>query len=78
MPGLLEQLPTHPESLTMDTGYSTGELRQVLEDGGTKAYIPLRPVQEDTLVGTGGFVYQGDHLVCPQGKTLHRRGFNKR
>ena len=78
VPGLLEQLPIHPESLTMDTGYSTGELRQILEDRGTKAYIPLRPVQEDTLVGPGGFVYQGDHLVCPQGKTLHQRGFNKK
>ena len=42
----------------MDTGYSTGNCAD-LEDGGTKAYIPLRPVQEDTLVGTGGFVYQG-------------------
>ena len=78
VPDLLEQLPIHPVSLTMDTGYSTGELRQILEDRGTKAYIPLRPVQEDTLVGPGGFAYQGDHLVCPQGKTLHQRGYNKK
>ncbi len=77
VPRLLEQLPIHPVSLTMDTGYSTRELRQILEDGGTKAYIPLRPVQEDTLVGPGGYMYQGDRLVCPRGKTLHRRGFNK-
>ena len=78
VPRLLEQVPIHPVSLTMDTGYSTGELRQILEDRGTKAYIPLRPVQEDTLVGPGRFMYQGDRLICPRGKTLHRRGFNKK
>lgn len=78
VPDLLEQLPIQPVSLTMDTGYSTGELRQILEDRGIKAYIPLRPIQEDTLVGPGGFVYQGDRLVCPKGKTLHQSGFNKK
>ena len=78
VPRLLEQLPIQLVSLTMDTGYSTGELRHLLEDRGTKAYIPLRPVQEATLVGLGGFVYQGDRLSCPRGKTLHRRGFNKK
>ena len=78
VPGLLEQLPIQPVSLTMDTGYSTGELRQILEDRGIKAYIPLRPVQEDTLVGPGGFVYHGDRLVCPKGKTLYQSGFDKK
>ena len=29
-------------------------------------------------MGPGGFVYQGDRLVCPQGKTLHQRGFNRK
>ena len=47
IPQLLEQFPIHPVSLTMDTGYSAGELRQLLEDRGIKAYIPLRPIQED-------------------------------
>ena len=77
VPQLLEHLAIHPVSLTMDTGYSTGELSQLLEDRGIKAYIPLRPVQEDTLVGSGGFIYQGDHLIFPKGKELHRRGFNQ-
>lgn len=62
----------------MDTGYSAGELRQLLEDRGVKAYIPLRPIQKDGVVGPGGFVYHGDRLVCPQGKELHRRGFNQK
>lgn len=53
-------------------------MRQILEDRGIRAYIPLRPVQEDTLVGPGGFVYQGDRLVCSKGKTLHQSGFNKK
>ena len=78
VPGLLEQLPIHPESLTMDTGYSTGELRQILEDRGTKAYIPLRPVQEDTLVGPGGFVYQGGSLGLSAGQDAAPAGFNKK
>ena len=78
IPQLLEWLPIHPVSLTVDAGYSTGELRQLLEDRGIKAYIPLRPIQENTLVGPNGFVYQGDHLICPQGKELHRRGFNEK
>ena len=77
VPQLLEHLAIHTVSLTMDTGYSTGELSQLLEDRGIKAYIPLRPVQEDTLVGSGGFIYQGDHLIFPKGKELHRRGFNQ-
>ena len=62
----------------MDTGYSAGELRQLLEDRGIKAYIPLRPIQQDSVVGPGGFIYHGDWLVCPQGKELHRRGFNQK
>ncbi len=78
IPQLLEKLPIHPVSLTMDTGYSAGELRQLLEDRGIKAYIPLRPIQKDSVVGPGGFVYHGDWLVCPQGKELHRRGFNQK
>ena len=78
IPQLLEQLPVHPVSLTMDTGYSAGELRQLLEDRGIKAYIPLRPIQKDSVVGPGGFIYHGDWLVCPQGKELHRHGFNQK
>ena len=78
IPQLLEQLPIHPVSLTMDTGYSAGELRQLLEDRGIKAYIPLRPIQKDSVVGPGGFIYHGDWLVCPQGKELHRRGYNQK
>ena len=49
IPQLLEKLPIHPVSLTMDTGYSAVELRQLLEDRGIKAYIPLRPIQENSV-----------------------------
>ena len=90
VPQLLEHLAIHPVSLAMDTGYSTGELRQLLEDRGIKAYIPLqpvqplRPVQEDTLVGSGGFIYQGrpPDLSEGQGAASTRvqpgRGFNQK
>ncbi|GEM_PF-7000549 len=78
IPQLHEKLPMHPVSLTTDTGYSAGELRQLLEDRGIKAYIPLRPIQENNVEGPGDFSYQDDRLVCPQGKELHGRGFNEK
>ena len=29
-------------------------------------------------MGPGCFIYQGDRLVFPQGRELHRRGFNQK
>ena len=41
-----------------------------MEGLGITAYIPIHPNQEDTMVAKGGFAYDGDHLICPEGKTL--------
>ena len=30
------------------------------------------------MVARGGFAFRGDHLVCPQGKTLRRGSFHWR
>ena len=30
------------------------------------------------MVSRGGFVYHGDHLVCPEGKVLRRGSFHSR
>lgn len=78
MPKLLEQLPIKPVSLAADTAYSAGQFRQMLEERGITAYIPIHPVQENALVSKGDFTYHGDHLVCRQGKVLHRSGWMKR
>ena len=72
VPTLLERLPLQPVSLAGDTGYNVGKLRQLLEQRDIAAYIPIHPIQERNMESRGGFVYHGDHLVCPQGKILRR------
>ena len=61
MPELLEQLPMKPASLAADTAYSAGQFRQMLEERGITAYIPIHPVQGNALVAKGDFTYHGDH-----------------
>ena len=78
VPQLLEQLPLQPVSLTGDTAYDAGELRQILEHRNITAYIPIHPIQESNMVSTQGFGYRGHHLVCPQGKILSRGSFHNR
>ena len=78
VPKLIEKLPLQPVSLAGDTGCSEGQLRQLLEERHITAYIPIRPRQETSMVSTGDFAYQGDHLVCPQGKILRRDSFHRR
>ena len=46
VPGLLERLPLPPISLAGDTGYSVGQLRELLEEQGITAYIPIHPRQD--------------------------------
>ena len=76
--GLLEGLPLLPVSLAGDTGYSDGRLRHLLEEQDITAYIPIHPKQETSMVASGDFVYHGDHLICPQDKTLRRGAYHKR
>ena len=75
---MLEQLPIRPETLTGDTGYSAGRLRERLEELGITAYIPIHPNQDNSVVAQRGFTFHGDHLVCPEGKVLRRRAFHRR
>ena len=75
---MLGQLSVSPETLTADTGYSDGRLRKQLEELGIKAYIPIHPNHEKNMVTKGGFPYHGDHLICPEGKTLSRHAFLRR
>ena len=51
VPGLLEPLPIRPVSLTGDTGYNVGQLRQLLEERSITAYIPIHPIQETNHPG---------------------------
>ena len=78
LPNLLEQLPLQPVSLAADTAYNAGRLRQILEERGITAYIPIHPRQESNMVARGDFEYRGDHLVCPQGKVLKRAAYLRR
>ena len=78
VPDLLERLPLPPISLAADTGYSVGQLRELLEEEGITAYIPIHPRQDTSMVASGDFVHQGDHLICPQGKILRRGAYHKR
>ena len=75
---MIGRLPFQPVSLTADTAHNAGQLRQLLEDRGITAYIPIHPNQQSNMVPKGGFVYRGDHLVCPQGKMLRRGKFHNR
>ena len=72
VPQLLEQLPVAPVSLAADTAYNAGRLRQLPDERGIMAHIPIHPNQESNMVAKGGFAYCGDHLVCPEGKQLRR------
>ena len=78
VPDLLERLPLPPISLAGDTGYSVGQLRELLEEQDITAYIPIHPRQETSMVSSGDFVHHGDHLICPQGKILRRGAYHKR
>lgn len=78
VPDLLELLPLKPVSLAGDTGYSEGSLRELLEERNITAYIPIHPKQETIMVASGDFVYQGDHLVCPQDKFVRRSTYHER
>ena len=74
---LLDRLPLPPKSLCADAGYRAGHFRQVLRRRGITPYIPLNPNQQEaanTALSTDGFTYHGDHVVCPDGKTLKRAG----
>ena len=75
---LLEGLPLQPVSLAADTGYSDGWLPHLLEERDITAYIPIHPKQEASMVVSGNYTYHGDHLICPQGKTLRRGAYHKR
>ena len=75
---LLEGLPLQPVSLAADTGCNVGQIRQLLDERDMDAYIPIHPIQETNMVPKGGFEYRGDHLICPQGKTLRRGAFHNR
>ena len=77
-PALLEGLPLQPVSLAADTGYNVGQIRQLLDERDMDAYMPIHPIQETNMVAKGGFEYRGDHLICPQGKTLRRGAFHNR
>ena len=78
LPALLEKLPIRPVSLAADTACSVGELRQLLEEKDIRAYIPIHPNQEGSMVSKGDFIYRGDHLICPQGKELRRSALQRR
>ena len=77
MASLIEKLPLHPVSLAGDSGYSNGRLRQLLEERNITAYIPIHTRHKTNMVSTREFVYQGDHLVCQEGKILRRGSFHK-
>lgn len=74
---LVNRLPLGPESMAGDAGYRAGGFRCFLRRRHITPYIPLNPNQEAeaNVALTHGFVYHGDHVVCPQGKTLKRAGF---
>ena len=75
---LLERLPLAPVSLAADTGYSEDSLHELLEKRSITAYIPIHTKQQNSMVAKSDFVYQGDHLVYPQGKVLCRSAFDQR
>ena len=70
---MLGKLPFKPESITADTGYSVGLLREHFDREGITSYIPFNPTQlKKGVVYQGLFAYHGDHLICPPGKVLKR------
>ena len=75
---MLEQLPIQPVSLAANTACNAGRVRQILEERGITACIPIHPRQESNMVTMGGFEYHGDHPVCPQGKILTGATYHRR
>ena len=67
---LLDRLPLIPRSLIADSQYSGGPFRQELWERGIATFIPLLPTQLEAGVISGGFTYDGDQVICPQGKGL--------
>ncbi len=78
LPALSEKLPLRPVSLAADTAYSVGQLRELLEENGITAYIPIHPNQESSMVATRDFICRGDHLICPQGKVIRLSALQRR
>lgn len=78
LPRLLEHIPLQPVSLAADTAYNSGRLRDLLDQKGITAYIPVHPRQEANFVTRGDFEYRGDHVVCSQGKVLKRAAYHRR
>ncbi len=74
---LLDRLPFIPRSLTADSQYSSGAFRQELWERGIETFIPLQPNQEKAGVIGGGFEYDGNQVVCPQGKTLQLTNYQE-
>ena len=78
VPDLLKGLPLPPVSLTGETGYSVGHLCKLLEEPDITVDIAIHPRQETGMVASGEFVHHGDHLICPEGKTLRRGAYHTR
>ena len=74
---LPEGLPLYPLSLAGDTDHSNCRLRHRRGGQGITAYIRIHPKQQTSMAASGDFTYHGDHLICPQGKTLRRGAFLK-
>ena len=73
VPQLLERLPLQPVSLTGDTDYNAGELRQLLEHRNITAYIPIHPLQESNMVSTRGLRLPGPSSGVPAGQNPETR-----
>ena len=67
---MLEQLPVRPETLTGDTGYSAGRLRERLEGLGITAYIPIQ-------TRTTALLPRGVHLSWRPPRVSRRKGSQK-
>jgi len=75
IPKLLGGLPIAPKSLTADSSYSVGELRQYLRDQNITAYIPFSPHQKKGIILRRDFEYHEEYLICPEGRKLKRGRF---
>ena len=69
LPNLLEHLPLPPVSLAADTAYNAGRLRQILEERGITAYIPIHPRQESNrwpegALSTGETMWSVPRVRC--------------
>lgn len=75
---LIETLPTRPNSLAADKGYTAGAFRAFLEGKGITPFIPLPKKSENKQISNSQFKQQGEVLICPQGKALKFIGMWKR